>query len=101
MSSSSSVLDRAAQRLLQAEALRRRVEQRRAVEREAVAAQFLGAEQRDVGGAQQALGIRGVIRVEAGADARAGGEHAPVDVQRLLQGGDDLGGVLPRPAPWT
>ena len=86
-------LDRAAQRLLEAEALRGGVVQRGTVERVAVAAELLGAKQRHVGGAQQALGVRGMVGVEAGADAGAGGEHATVDDERLLQRGDDLGGV--------
>ncbi len=72
-------LNRAAQRLLEPEALRRGVVERRAVERVAVAPQLLGAKQRYVRGAQQALGVRGMVRVEAGADTGAGGEHATVD----------------------
>ena len=88
------LLDRAPQRLLEPEALRGGIEQRRAVEREAVAPEFLGAEQRHVGGAQQAFRVGGVIGVQARADAGAGGEHAAVDVERLLQRGDDLGGVF-------
>ena len=97
------VLHRPAQGLLEAEALRRRIVERGAVEGEAVAAELLGAEQRDVGGAQQPFRVVGMVGVEACADAGAGGEHAPVDGEGLLQGRDDLLRRAPRPASldWT
>ena len=83
-------LDGAAQRLLHPEALRGRIVERRTVQGEAVASQLLGPKQCDVRRLEQAFGVRGVIRVEARADARARGQHAPVDRQRLLQRRDDL-----------
>ena len=86
-------LDGAPQRLLEAKALRGGVVEPRAVEREAVAAELLGTEQRHVRGAQQPLGIGGMRRIEARADARAGGEQAAVDGQRLLQRGDNAPGA--------
>ena len=84
------ILDRPPQRLLEAEALSGRVIQRRAVQGHSVPTEFLGAEQRHIGGAQQPFGIRRVVGVHARADACASGEHATIDTQRLLQGGDDL-----------
>src|SRR6202163_448633 len=83
-------LDRAAQRLLEPKTLRRGIVERRAVEGEAVASQLLGAEQGHVRGAQQPFRVRRVVGVQACADAGAGGEHAAIDNERLLQRGDDL-----------
>ena len=78
-------VDRATQRLLQAKALRGSIVEGWTVEREAVAAELLGAKQCHVRGAQQPFRVRGVIGIQARADAGAGGEHATVDDERLLQ----------------
>ncbi len=51
-------------------------------------------EQRDVRGAQQRIGIERVIRINGCADAGARGQLPAIDGQRLLQGINDLRGLL-------
>ena len=93
-------LDGLAQRLLDAEAVRRLHEHRRVVDAQAVAAQFLGAEQRDIRRTQQRRRIATMLGEHGDAAAHADAHLAPVDEQRPLEACDqvlgvpfDLGGV--------
>ena len=78
-------VDRLAQRLLDAEAVRRGDQQLGVVDADAIAAQLLGAEQRGVGSAQQRRGVATVIGMDGGAAADADRDLATVDQQRLLE----------------
>ena len=81
-------LDRLAQRLLDAEAVRGRDQQLRVVDAEAVAAQFLGAEQRGVCSAQQRRRIAPVLGEGRRAAAHADRELTAIDDDRPLEEAD-------------
>ncbi len=82
-------LDRAPQALLGGEARSGCLEQLRAEYANPAAALCLGMEERGIRGPQQPFGVAPMVREDAGAEAEAHEQFAPVDDQRLLETADD------------
>src|SRR6185437_5401901 len=83
-------LDRAPQRLLEAKRARRGIREIGTEDCETVAPEVLGAKQSNVGGTQERIGIRRMVRIQARPDTGARREDASIDGDRLLQGIEQL-----------